>query len=104
MTIERSKHVRAQAIASIESYFVARMDEQIGNMAAGARLAFFVQEIGPSPYHKPVADARDRLQQRALALDIEVHEDEFAYWHKRQNSAQPRRKFARAPRPATKSK
>ena len=43
MTIELSKDERAQAIASIERYFLENMDEQIGNVAAGGLLEFFVR-------------------------------------------------------------
>jgi len=82
MTIELSKDERAQAIASIERYFLENMDEQIGNVAAGGLLEFFVREIGPSIYNKALADAQERMQQRAKKLDIEVHEEKFAYWRK----------------------
>lgn len=89
MTIELSKEVRAEAIASIERYFHTNMDEPIGNIAAGALLGFFLEEVGPSIYNKGVADAQERLQARVMELDIEVHEDEFQYWKKyaRQNKA-----------------
>ena len=33
-------------------------------------------------YNKAVADVQDRLQARVLEVDMEVHEDEFAYWRK----------------------
>ena len=92
MTIELSKDARAQAIASIERYFLENMYEQIGNVAAGGLPEFFVQEIGPSIYNKAVADVQERMQQRAMELDIEVHEDEFAYWLKRERLAVKARK------------
>jgi len=82
MTIELSKEDRAQAIASIERYFKENMDERIGNIQAGALLAFFLEEVGPSVYNKAVADAQERLQTRVAELDIECHEDEFRYWQK----------------------
>ena len=82
MTIELAKEVRAEAIKSIERYFEVHMEERIGNIQAGALLAFFLEEIGPSVYNKGVADAQERMQLRAQELDIECHEDEFRYWHK----------------------
>ena len=82
MTIELSKEDRAQAIASIERYFLQNMDEKIGNIAAGGLLGFILEEIGPSIYNKAVADAQERMQARVQDLDFEVHEDEFAYWRK----------------------
>jgi uncharacterized protein (DUF2164 family) len=82
MPIELSKEARTEAIQSIERYFQEHMDERIGNIAAGALLNFFVEEIGPVIYNRAVADVQERLQARVLELDIEVHEDEFRYWRK----------------------
>jgi uncharacterized protein (DUF2164 family) len=82
MTIELPKDARAEAIASIERYFRENMEEPIGNIAAGALLGFFLEELGPSIYNKAVADVQERLQTRIMELDIEVHEDEFQYWRK----------------------
>jgi len=82
MTIELSKEARKEAIASIERYFQENMEERIGNIAAGALLGFFLEEIGPVIYNRGVADAQERIQARVMDLDIEVHEDEFQYWRK----------------------
>lgn len=80
MSIELTREQRQQAIASIERYAQENLDERIGNIAAGALLGFFLQEIGPTIYNRAVADVQERLQQRVAELDIEVHEDEFGYW------------------------
>ncbi|MFC7409192.1 DUF2164 domain-containing protein [Hydrogenophaga atypica] len=90
MPIELSKEDRAQAIASIERYFRENMDERIGNIAAGALLGFFVEEIGPSIYNRVVADVQERLQARLAELNYEVHEDEFGYWRKFDKQRKPR--------------
>jgi uncharacterized protein (DUF2164 family) len=82
MTIEISKEARQQAIASIERYFNENMEEKIGNIAAGALLGFFLEEVGPIVYNKGVADVQERLQSRISEVDLEVHEDEFQYWRK----------------------
>jgi uncharacterized protein (DUF2164 family) len=82
MTIEISRELRQQAITSIERYFRENMEEPIGNVAAGALLGFFLEEIGPTIYNKAVADVQERLQARVSEVDLEVHEDEFRYWHK----------------------
>lgn len=82
MTIEISKEARQQAIASIERYFRENMDEPIGNVSAGALLGFFIEELGPSLYNQGVADAQERMLARVQELDLDVHEDEFAYWKK----------------------
>lgn len=82
MTIEIPKEARKEAIASIERYFRENMDEPIGNLAAGALLGYFLEELGPLVYNQAVADVQERLQARVAELDIEVHEDAFQYWRK----------------------
>ncbi|HCX81296.1 MAG: hypothetical protein A3E00_01645 [Curvibacter sp. RIFCSPHIGHO2_12_FULL_63_18] len=82
MAIDIPKDARTQAISSIERYFRENMDEPIGNMAAGALLGFFLEELGPLVYNKAVADVQDRLQARVMEVDVEVHEPEFTYWRK----------------------
>lgn len=82
MSIELHKEIRKEAIESIERYFKENMEERIGNIQAGALLVFFMEEIAPSIYNKAVQDAQERLQQRVLELDIEIHEEEFGFWKK----------------------
>jgi len=90
MTIEISREARKEAIASIERYFEANMEEKIGNIAAGGLLGFFLEEIGPLIYNKAVADVQQRLQDRIMELDIEVHEEPFQYWRKFDRQAKKR--------------
>ena len=82
MAIEISKETRLQAVASIERYFLETSGEKVGNIAAAGLLNFFLEEIGPVVYNRAVADAQERILARASELDIEVHEEEFAYWRK----------------------
>jgi uncharacterized protein (DUF2164 family) len=85
MTIELDKDTRKEAIASIERYFKENFDEphnRIGNIAAGALLGYFLQEIGPAIYNQAVAEAQERMQMRVTELDIELHEEPFEYWKK----------------------
>ena len=82
MAIEIAPDQRKAAIASIERYFLENRDEKIGNIAAGALLGYFLEEIGPVVYNRAVADVQARLQARVMEVDIEVHEDEFEYWRK----------------------
>jgi len=83
MTIEISKEAKKLAIASIERYFQENMDEKIGNIAASALLGFFLDEVGPTIYNQAVTDVQERLQTRVMEIDVEVHEDEFGYWRKK---------------------
>ena len=82
MAIDLSAEHRKEAIASIERYFREHMDEKIGNIAAGALLGFFLEELGPLVYNKAVADVQARIQERVVEVDIEIHEDEFQYWRR----------------------
>lgn len=91
MTIELSKEARKEAIASIERYFRENMEEPIGNIAAGALLGFFLEEVGPLIYNRAVADVQERLQARVTELDIEVHEEEFQYWRKYERKERTRK-------------
>jgi uncharacterized protein (DUF2164 family) len=72
MTIEIFPEASKATIASIQRYFSRNMDEEIGDLAAGALLGFFLKEIGPVVYNKAVADAQARLQARVMELDVEV--------------------------------
>ncbi len=90
MTIEIPREARKEAIASIERYFRENMEEPIGNIAAGALLGYFLEEIGPLVYNQAVADVQERLQMRVSELDIEHHEDAFQYWRKFDKSKKTR--------------
>jgi len=91
MAIELSAEQRKEAIASIERYFREHLDERIGNVAAGALLGYFVEELGPLIYNRAVADVQERLQARVMEVDIEVHEDEFQYWRKFEREARKKK-------------
>ena len=91
MSLELSDPARQAVIASIQRYFEENMDEPIGNIGAGALLAFFLEEIGPLVYNRAVADVQQRLQARVMEIDIEVHADEFQYWKASDKKRRPRR-------------
>ncbi len=86
MTIELTREARDEAIKSIERYFTKHMQEhtggRIGNIAAGALLGFFVEEVGPVIYNQAVAEVQEKIAMRVSELDIEHHEEEFQYWTK----------------------
>jgi uncharacterized protein (DUF2164 family) len=82
MSIELSKQVRDDAIASIQRYFERNLPEPIGELTASLLLNYFVEEIGPAIYNQAVADAQARLQQRVADLEGELYEEPFQYWNK----------------------
>jgi uncharacterized protein (DUF2164 family) len=90
MAIELTKEARKQAVASIERYFQENMEERIGNVAAGALLDFFVEEIGPVVYNRAVLEVQERLQARLSEIDLEVHEDEFQFWRRYDKQRRPK--------------
>ena len=79
-TIELTKQVRAQAIASIQRYFEENMPGPIGELPAGLLLNFFIEEIGPVIYNHAVSESQTRMQQRVSDLNGELYADEFQYW------------------------
>jgi uncharacterized protein (DUF2164 family) len=91
MAIELDRALRQQAVSSIERYFEQELDQRIGNIAAGALLGFFLEEIAPLVYNQAVAQVQERLTQRVAELDLEVHEDEFQYWRRRGTPPRGRR-------------
>jgi uncharacterized protein (DUF2164 family) len=91
MTIELPREARERAIASIERYFADHLDQRIGNIAAGGLLGFFLGEIGPLVFNQAVAQAQERIGTRVQELDIELHEDEFEYWRRREAAKKRKR-------------
>jgi uncharacterized protein (DUF2164 family) len=91
VTIELSKQVRVEAIASIQRYFRDEMPEPIGELPAGLLLNFFIEEIGPAIYNKAIADAQARLAGRVSDLNGELYADEFQYWIRLENKKKNRR-------------
>jgi uncharacterized protein (DUF2164 family) len=89
MAIELDRAARQQAVTSIERYFEQELDQRIGNIAAGALLGFFLEEIAPLVYNQGVVKAQERILERAQELDLEVHEDEFQYWRRRERARKP---------------
>ena len=82
MAIEISKPDRQQAIESLMRYAAEHLDERMGNVAAGALLGFFLEEIGPLVYNQAVAEVQERLLARVQEVDLEVHQDAFQYRRK----------------------
>ena len=90
MAIEIPKEARQEAIASIQRYFDENMEERIGNIAAGALLGYFLEELAPLVYNQAVTEVQERLQLRVSELDIEFHQDAFQYWRKHERQRKGR--------------
>ena len=82
MTITLDKADRDEAIASLQRYLRGELDQEIGNLQAGALLHFFLEEVGPLVYNIAISEAQERMQNRVAELDIDCHEKPFGYWPK----------------------
>lgn len=68
---------RKQAVAALQQYFRANMDEEIGDLKAGLLLDFILSELGPSVYNQAIADARTFFEERTSDLAAICYRDEF---------------------------
>ena len=91
MPIELSKAIEDEAVTSIERYCRDHLEEPVSRLAAGGLLRFFLEEVGPLVYNKAVADVQQQLQARIADLDIDVHEEAFQYWLRRDKSPKRQR-------------
>jgi uncharacterized protein (DUF2164 family) len=80
MAIELNKDTQTALIDSIQRYFAANLDQNLGNLQARSLLDFVVKEVGPSIYNQAIADAQRHLQARVLDLDVELYEKELDFW------------------------
>ena len=82
MAITLTKETRTRLLSSIKRYAEENLEleEEMGDLAAGLLLDFFVAELGPSIYNAAIADAQQRLHDHVTDLDGTCHEPELAYW------------------------
>ena len=80
--LELPKHLRPDAIASLQRYAEENLPEPIGELAAGLLLDYFIEEIGPAIYNQAIADAQARLLLRVGDLSGELFADPLQYWPK----------------------
>ncbi|WLD94238.1 DUF2164 domain-containing protein [Alkalihalobacillus sp. AL-G] len=66
------KEDRDQLVRSIQAYFLDERGEEIGDLAAGLLLDFFIKEMGPYVYNQGVRDAKDVLQQKVMNLEEDL--------------------------------
>lgn len=87
MPIELTSEARDEAIASLQTYSEQNFDERLGNLGAASLLDFVLEEIGPSIYNQALKDLQERLQAYVMEVDVDLHQEEFAYWVRRGNKA-----------------
>ncbi len=63
-SLKLSKEQREQMVSAIRAYFLNERDEELGDLAAGFILDFFVQELAPHFYDQGVSDSYLYLSDR----------------------------------------
>lgn len=66
------KEEREQLIQGIQGYFLDEREEEIGELAAGFMLDFFLKEAGPYLYNQGVMDAKKLLQEKVLNMEEDI--------------------------------
>lgn len=87
MPLELSKDASIKATSSLQKFLSKNLEISVGNIAAGALLRFFLEEVAPTIYNKAVFDVQKNMKQRVseledrvLDLNFEIHVEEFQYW------------------------
>jgi uncharacterized protein (DUF2164 family) len=67
-----TEEARDRCIKEVISYFHDERNEEIGVIAAGNVLDFFLQSVGPDIYNKAIDDAKKSFQKQLEGLDFEI--------------------------------
>lgn len=66
--IKLSKEKRQDIISAIQTYFQKERDEELGDLAAGLILSFFIEELAPEFYNQGVYDSYKYMTDRTEDL------------------------------------
>ncbi|MGE4272233.1 MAG: DUF2164 domain-containing protein [Desulfitobacterium sp.] len=66
--IEVNKESKEKMVLAIKNYFLKERDEELGDLAAGFILDFFMEEIAPPIYNQGVYDSYRYMEERAEDL------------------------------------
>jgi uncharacterized protein (DUF2164 family) len=83
MAITITPDARKRLLASIKRYVAEQLEQDIGDLKAGALLDYCLEEIGPTIYNQAIADAQTYFQERALDLEAVCTQKELTYWAER---------------------
>jgi uncharacterized protein (DUF2164 family) len=64
-------HARKAALHHIKVYFDEERDEDLGDLAAGLILDFFLEKVGPAVYNQGLRDARAWFERRMQDLEVD---------------------------------
>ena len=72
--IKLSKEKRQYMISSIKTYFMKERDENLGDLAAGIILDFFIDKLAPEFYNQGVYDSYKYMTDRSEdLLSIQIY-------------------------------
>ncbi|WP_350343279.1 DUF2164 domain-containing protein [Proteinivorax tanatarense] len=66
--IKLTQEARKNMLEDIKHYFKNERDEELGDLAAGLILDFFVEKIGPEMYNQGVYDSYQLMSDRVYDL------------------------------------
>lgn len=66
--IKFTKEQRDSLLADVQSYFLRERDEELGELAAGLILDFFIEKIGPEIYNQGVYDSYNYMTEKVEDL------------------------------------
>jgi uncharacterized protein (DUF2164 family) len=79
MRVKLTDERREQMLRSIKRFFLETLDQELGDLAAGRILDFFVKEIGAPVYNQAIQDARAFVQGKLEDLEGEFYEPDEPY-------------------------
>ncbi len=79
MRIKLSDDRKELMLQSIRRHFADHLDQEIGDLAAGMLLDFFVKELGPPVYNQAIRDAHSFMQDKLADLEGEFYEPDEPY-------------------------
>jgi uncharacterized protein (DUF2164 family) len=79
MKVRLTDERRERMLRSIKKFFAEALDHELGDLAAGRILDFFVKELGAPVYNQAIQDARGFVQAKLDDLEGEFYEPEEPY-------------------------
>jgi uncharacterized protein (DUF2164 family) len=79
MRVTLTDERRERMICSVKKFFLDALDQELGDLAAGRVLDFFVKELGAPVYNQAIQDARAFVQDKLEDLEGEFYEPEEPY-------------------------
>lgn len=67
-SIELGKEARDRMVSEIKAYFLEEREEDLGDLAAGLILDFFMDKLAPEIYNQAVYDSHRYMLERAEDL------------------------------------